>query len=267
MFYTINDASYWYKISGKGQTIVLLHGFTGSSLTWDKFVERWQSDFQIVTIDLPGHGRTKTESPRTMEMCCDDLVELFNHLKLKDIHLAGYSMGGRTALSFAMTYPRLIKSLILESASPGLELVRERNNRMRHDEKLAQKIENEGLAKFIDFWESIPLFETQKALPEEIRQTIRNERLAQTEEGLVQSLRYMGTGTQPSWWSRLDQLHIPILLIAGERDTKFVQLNKKMKYSLQSSRLVVAENAGHAIHVEQAEFFGRIVSEFVFATT
>ncbi|WP_099160036.1 2-succinyl-6-hydroxy-2,4-cyclohexadiene-1-carboxylate synthase [Virgibacillus ndiopensis] len=266
MFYNVNDASYWYKIDGEGQTIVLLHGFTGSSSTWEKFVESWRSDFQLVTVDLPGHGKTKTETPRSMETCCNDLMRLFEHLQLQEIHLVGYSMGGRTALSFAIAFPEYIKTLTLESASPGLELLEERENRISHDEKLALRIKSEGLVNFVDFWESIPLFETQKKLSDKIRKTIRKERLAQTEEGLAQSLRYMGTGSQPSCWHKLDQLNKPVLLIVGMLDTKFVQINIRMDKSLQSSRLVVVEDAGHAIHVEQADFFGKMVTEFIHAT-
>src|SRR5699024_1507643 len=91
---------------------------------------------------------------------CDDLKEIFTQLGLTSINLLGYSMGGRTALSFAMFYPEMIQSLILESSSPGLKNATDRVKRMKHDEKLASRIERKGVEAFVDFWEDIPLFHT-----------------------------------------------------------------------------------------------------------
>ncbi|WP_106496830.1 2-succinyl-6-hydroxy-2,4-cyclohexadiene-1-carboxylate synthase [Lentibacillus sp. Marseille-P4043] len=264
MYFSIDDASYWFERTGEGPPVVMLHGFTGSSQTWKKLVAAWQDTFEVITIDLPGHGKTNTETPRTMEKCCQDVKKLLNHLQLTSIHLVGYSMGGRTALTFAMMFPSHVQSLTLESSSPGLEDVLEREKRVIHDTELATKIEKEGITAFVDFWENIPLFQTQLNLPTNLKQEVRVERLAQSEAGLSQSLRYMGTGVQPSWWGSLEQLDVPVLLVVGSLDEKFLQLNKKMRESLPNSRLAVVENTGHAIHVEQSNFFGKIVLEFIF---
>nr|WP_123056254.1 2-succinyl-6-hydroxy-2,4-cyclohexadiene-1-carboxylate synthase [Virgibacillus profundi] len=242
----------------------MLHGFTGTSSTWDNFIENWQEKLQIITVDLPGHGRTKTY-PKTMEECCEDLKDLFDYLGLGGFHLLGYSMGGRTALSFAMIYPQMVLSLMLESASPGLSTDAERTQRMDKDEALAKKIEKEGIGNFVDFWENIPLFESQKNLPKEVQQEIRDERLSQKGQGLAQSLRYMGTGSQPSWWDKLDQLDMTVLLLAGKYDDKFISINKLMEESVQAGALMICENAGHAIHVEQPEFFGKMVQTCISA--
>lgn len=265
LYYHTKSSSYWYEIHGEGIPVVLLHGFTGSTMTWQRFVDLLDEKLQIITIDLPGHGKTKTREPVSMEACCHDLSQLFQFLQLETFHLLGYSMGGRTALSFAMLYPEMIRTLILESASPGLMTADERKARVEKDELLAIKIESEGLVSFIDFWQDIPLFQTQKKLSNHVLQTIRTERLNQDKQGLADSLRFMGTGKQPSWWNKLSKFKQPVLLMAGELDPKFVEINKKMKYSLESSELFIARNAGHAIHVENPAIFGKLVSEFIFS--
>src|SRR5690625_2042471 len=181
---TINGTTYHYEVYGEGAPLVLLHGFTGSRATWSPFIEKFQGFVQLILIDLPGHGETEIKQPFSMKQCCDDLKEMFTQLQLTSIHLLGYSMGGRIALSFAMYYPEIIRSLLLESASPGLEIKDERAERIKRDEKLANRIESEGLEAFVDFWQEIPLFHSQKRLPIEKQQAIRKERLTQTEEGL-----------------------------------------------------------------------------------
>lgn len=266
MYFSINDASYWYEVHGDGIPLVMLHGFTGSTVTWKQFIAKREKGIKIITIDLPGHGKTQTPSPKSMEACCTDLMELFNHLQLNTFHLLGYSMGGRTALSFAMHYPEKVQSLILESASPGLKREKERMQRVEKDESLARMIESEGLDSFIHFWEGIPLFDSQKNLSKKQQEAVRMERLSQTAQGLTQSLHAMGTGAQPSWWGMLHQIMIPVLLLVGAYDSKFIQINSGMKDLLPNSHFEVIEDAGHAIHVEQSDIFGKMVNGFIFSS-
>ncbi|WP_121614853.1 2-succinyl-6-hydroxy-2,4-cyclohexadiene-1-carboxylate synthase [Virgibacillus halodenitrificans] len=264
MYYTIKKDKYWYEKHGEsGPHVVLLHGFTGSSKTWEPFITAWQDQFQFITIDLPGHGNTKVSNVKTMKECCDDIKTLIKHLRINQFHLIGYSMGGRTALSFVMYYRELVQSLVLESASPGLSTTVERKERMKKDELLAAKLINEGIESFVDFWENIPLFNSQKELPINIKSAIREERLAQSPNGLANSLRGMGTGKQPSWWGELTKLDLPTLLLVGELDTKFVQLNKKMAEPLPHAHFQMIRKTGHALHVEQPEIFGKIVTGFI----
>src|SRR5699024_7422968 len=184
-------------------------------------------------------------------------------LHLDSIHLVGYSMGGRTALSFAMLYPERIASLTLESASPGLTSRAERPERIENDEKLARRIEQDEIMKFVDYCEYIALFDTQKKLPAAVRQAIRDERTGQSTDGLTQSLRHMGTGKQPSWWGQLNAFKKPVLLLAGTEDEKFAEINKKMENQLQTSKFESVKNARHTINVKQPDNYSKLVSGFI----
>lgn len=263
MHFKTNGSSYWYEINGEGEPVLLLHGFTGTATTWSSFIENWGRNFHVITVDLPGHGKTESTNPKTMNDFCTDIVSLLNYLQLEQVHVAGYSLGGRAALSFAMIYPERVKSLILESASPGLAYTNEREDRVQTDEQLAQRIEHDGIGSFVNFWEGIPLFQSQDKLSTEIKTKIRDERLSQDTGGLARSLRYMGTGAQPSWWDSLQDVTTPVLLLAGELDEKFIGINKKMSDRMPSVDLKVVKNSGHAIHVEQPQIFGKIVSGFL----
>lgn len=262
-YFTTDDATYAYEITGSGHPVVLLHGFTGSRSTWDTFVQTWQHHYTCIVIDLPGHGETTVHTPRSMKECCEDLAAFLTHLDLPAIHLVGYSMGGRIALSFAMFYPELLLSLTLESSSPGLTSEDEQIARRKQDERLANMIEAKGMKAFVHYWENIPLFSTQKNLPEHVQLKIQKERLSQSAPGLANSLRWMGTGVQPSWWEELPKFTIPTLLIVGSSDQKFVKINKMMKRQFENAHLEIIHNAGHAVHIEHPEKFNQLVGNFL----
>ncbi len=98
------------------ESIVLLHGFTGSVGTWSTVAALLPTSLRIIAIDLIGHG--KTDAPQhsaryTMEEQINDLEEIFEQLGLNSFTLVGYSMGGRVALSYVCTFPDRVKTLIL----------------------------------------------------------------------------------------------------------------------------------------------------------
>lgn len=263
---TVDGLDYHVQVDGAGPTLLLLHGFTGSVRTWEPWLSNWAAHFQVVRVDLPGHGNTpapKEPARITMERVCRDLAGILDRLGVERANLLGYSMGGRTALSFALTYPQRVQVLVLESASPGLAQAEERHERANRDEALARQIEAEGVAAFVRRWEEIPLFASQKRLSADIRERIRAERLNQTAEGLAASLRGMGTGVQPSWWEKLRSLTHPVLLLTGEEDKKFCHIARRMKSRLPGARLQMVDGAGHAVHVEQPRRFGTIVTDFM----
>ncbi|RPF50282.1 2-succinyl-6-hydroxy-2,4-cyclohexadiene-1-carboxylate synthase [Aquisalibacillus elongatus] len=253
----VGDNSYYVEVTGKGEPVIMFHGFTGSLRTWDLLVNYLSEHFQCITVDLPGHGQTNADVT-DMEQACRELKQIIQEVTTETFNLLGYSMGGRTALVFAHQYPESVKRLILESASPGLD-GDEKNNRQLRDEKLATYIEENGIEEFVNYWETIPLFQTQESLPDSVKQEIRRERLSQTESGLALSLRTMGTGVQLSMWQHLNNLNLPVFLISGELDRKFVNLNQQMDDEFPTAIHTTVSNVGHAIHLENPDFFGKIV--------
>ncbi|MEG0259941.1 MAG: 2-succinyl-6-hydroxy-2,4-cyclohexadiene-1-carboxylate synthase [Lysinibacillus sp.] len=248
-------------------TLVALHGFTGSTATWRNLANSMPS-VRIVAIDLMGHGKTGVPLETSRFSMCEQLKDveaIFDMLQLTQFSLLGYSMGGRIALSYVIAYPHRVEKLILESASPGLQTAEERSARITRDEVLAAKIEVNGLESFVNAWENISLFETQKKLPDAVRLEIRSERLSQCITGLAGSLRGIGTGKQPSNWSDLTQVENPVLLITGSLDEKFCRIASEMKMFLKNAENVTVNDAGHAIHVENPAEFATIVGKYLFS--
>ena len=261
-----SGVSYFVEVSGKGEPLLLLHGFTGDHTTWSHLADSLKDNYLCIMPDLIGHG--KSESPHDflrydLKKAAADLKHMLETLNIRSCHVLGYSMGGRLGSQFSVLFPEYVKTLMLESASPGLLQSEEREQRKMQDLQLADRIEREGMAAFVEYWQSIPLFKTQEKLSVEKKAAIYEQRLRNNEVGLANSLRGMGTGAQRSLWDELVNIQFPVLLLTGEYDEKFCKIAKKMSAMLQNCEWQIICEVGHAIHVEDSEMFGRIVSGFI----
>lgn len=244
---------------------VLLHGFTGSSASWgDGLLDALSAaGLPPALVDAPGHGARAGETdPAAFTL---DRVEALvdGAAGPGPVPLVGYSMGGRLALACAVRRPHRVSALVLESASPGLARPEERAARRASDEALARRLEEEGMEPFVDVWESLPLFASREALPPEVRERQRALRLANDPRSLAASLRGLGTGALPSFWEALPGLALPVLLLVGERDRKFVGIARRMAERLPDSELVRVQDAGHTVHLERPEAWVEAVVEFL----
>ncbi|MHB8619972.1 MAG: 2-succinyl-6-hydroxy-2,4-cyclohexadiene-1-carboxylate synthase [Chloroflexota bacterium] len=262
----VNGLDFNVEVRGKGPALVLLHGFSGSGESWLAHSDVYSQHRRTIALDVIGHGQSAcpSDSDRyTVEGAVSDIEALLQLLEASDADVLGYSMGGRVALAFAARAPSRVRTLILESASPGLLDGAERRARARRDDELAEVIEKDGLVGFIDRWEKMPLFASQAGLPEVVLSRQRQIRLRNRSVGLANSLRGMSVGRQPSFWDVLPDLRMPVLLIAGELDMKFREMAVAMDKLLSNGKVVVIENAGHTTHLEQPRVFDRAVLDFL----
>jgi 2-succinyl-6-hydroxy-2,4-cyclohexadiene-1-carboxylate synthase len=216
---------------------VLLHGFTGNAQTFAHLPDLEQARTPV----LPGHGKAP---PATTWQAALEKLE-----PQEKVVLAGYSMGARLALGIALRKPELIERLVLISGTAGIEDQSERTKRQREDEKLAHTIEDEGVPAFIKKWEQHPSLKSLLPFADQLRP----QRLAHQPEGLASALRHLGTGAQPSYWDELSGLKIPVLILAGAKDAKFVELARRMHRALPDCELRVLSDCGHAPHLERPD--------------
>ncbi|MCU1344844.1 MAG: alpha/beta hydrolase [Acidimicrobiia bacterium] len=229
--------------------MVLAHGFTQTGASWARAARQLRLDYAITCVDLPGHGESlniRTDLRRG--------ATLLGNTGGRAIYV-GYSMGGRLALHLALARPDLVRRLVVLGATGGIEDPAEREARRAADEALAQRIETEGVDRFLDFWLSQPLF---AGLPEDPDD--RAARRTNTARGLASSLRLTGTGTQRPLWHQLHRLSMPVLVLAGERDEKFTALGQRLAQCIgNNATFDVIPDAGHASHIEAPERFANQV--------
>lgn len=235
----------YVEVRGAGRRVVLVHGFTQTGRCWDRVADEMAEDHEVLLVDAPGHGGSGGVRA--------DLWEGAASLGAAGGRATyiGYSMGARLCLHLALSDPGSVEALVLVSGTPGIEDPVQRADRRAADEALAERIEAEGTVRFLDEWLSAPMF---AGLPADA--AWRSERERNAPEGLASSLRLAGTGTQDPLWNRLDELHMPVLVVAGADDTKFAALARRMTDAIgPNATLALIPGAGHSVPWEDPDAF------------
>lgn len=244
--------------------LLFLHGFMGSHVDWEDTIEYFKKDFYCIAIDLPGHGQTKTDSKHdyTMESVGLSIILLLKEIHLNKINLVSYSMGGRLAFYLVVNYHENFDKVVIESATPGLKTKAEREQRILHDKKISEKLLTSSFPKFIDDWYSLPLFQTMDKSSPAFTQLLKR-RLQNDPEKLALSLQMMGTGIMPSLWSEFEKIKSDILLIVGQKDSKFCNIASEASKLTPKVCLEIIKDAGHNVHFDQKNKFVESVNKFL----
>jgi len=257
---------YFNSFDQKRNTVLMLHGFTGSLDDWREIHGLLNPNFNYVGIDLVGHG--KSDSPISVDKyspqaLSKQITGFLNTLSIEKVILCGYSMGGRAALSFAINHPNKIRGLILEATSAGIESEKDRSERIKIDEELADYIKSHNMEEFIDLWMNKEIFNTQRRFSNEKLKNIRKKKSLNSKIGLANSLRGFGTGRMDYHNRKYNQINCPVLLITGELDTKFTKINSMLKKKFKNVQHKKIKNAGHNTHLEEPKRFVETANKFL----
>jgi 2-succinyl-6-hydroxy-2,4-cyclohexadiene-1-carboxylate synthase len=244
--------------------VVLLHGFLGSSADWDATVRLLAPRLRTLAVDLPGHGETAEpgeDDVWSMEGCAAAVAGLLDSHGVARAAVAGYSLGGRVALHLAVRHPERVSRLVLLSASPGLADEAALAARREEDERRAARLEREGLEAFLADWYRQPLFAGlpgRPRFPDLLARRRRNDPLL-----LARSLRRMGLGAQRPLHGELGRLRMPLLILAGERDPKFVAIAGETAAACPGAEVRVLPGCSHALVEEAPEAVARELLRFL----
>lgn len=261
--------NYTFQGDANKPTILFLHGFMGNCEEFEDVMSILSdtNHFSFLTVDLPGHGKTQAleHNYYTMEFTAQSIVNLLDELKISKCFLVGYSMGGRLALYLTLNFPERFLKVILESASPGLSTETQRLERVKSDNQIARKLNrintSEDFTAFLSAWYTQSIFGNIKNhtnYEKLIATRLKNNNLE-----LAKSLCWMGTGSQSSLWEKIKTNTKPVLLLVGEYDKKFIDINTKIAYACKYCDLNIISGAGHNIHFEQPQIFAEKVLSFL----
>lgn len=233
--------------------LLALHGFSGSPESLAKLalpgsVQRFAPTLAGHTgMDVyPGAPPTpKAQSSRPFEQELHRIHAWCTEHGFQHGHLLGYSMGARLALGLLVTFPSRFTGATLIGVNPGLQDAAERETRTELDDARARQLEEQGLEAFMQEWEALPLFESQRRLPTLSWQKQAQIRRQHEPQLLAASLRECGLGRMPDYTPKLQGLTTPVQLVCGELDVKFVKIAKNMLKRLPQAELHSIPKAGH----------------------
>ena len=159
--------------------------------------------------------------------------------------MAGYSLGGRLALGLISAAPSRFRRALILSAHPGLQTLREREERIARDAQWIRLLRAEGIESFVSAWESQPLFANQSQLDPERLWRQRRQRLAHNPERLALCLEQLGLGWMPNLRDAVAHFPGHLSWVAGASDPKFLSIAQDMKTIRPSTHLHVLPEIGH----------------------
>lgn len=247
--------------------IVLLHGFAQSAESWNEVAALLRQARPVVALDFVGHGGSDQPSetrPYQLDQAAYALAAFLASIaaeyKTPSVPVVGYSMGGRIALAAAACNPHPFATLVLEGVGLGPATAEDRAAARERDIANAARLREQGVPAFMDTWERLPLFATQKNLPDETRARVRAARLANSAEALARTFEYAGQHAMPSRTQVLATLAslkaggVPVLYLAGACDGKYRQLAEALREQSLCTTHVVPD-VGHNVHLEASESF------------
>jgi pimeloyl-ACP methyl ester carboxylesterase len=234
-----------YTDQGTGQCIVLLHGFTETQAIWKRFSRALSREFRVITIDLPGHGRTDSFGEvHAMEFMADLADHVLRKLGVKTCLMTGHSMGGFVTLAYAKKYPGKLKGICLFHSHPFEDTEEIRMNRTRTVQILKEN-------HFTFLSQFIPSLFARGSEGRFLKEIAILEREADklTAESLIASTE--GMKLRPSSTEFLKTTHLPVLFIVGMKDTR-APLSRigEMILLPKHSEALILKDIGHMGYIE-----------------
>ncbi|KON89724.1 alpha/beta hydrolase [Sporosarcina globispora] len=251
----VNGTAISYYDEGKGEPLVLLHGFCGSKDYWARVIPDLVKDFRVIAVDLPGHGGSGLPAgDPSIEKMAEVIKGAVDELELEKVSLFGHSLGGYVTLAFAEACEDKLKSfsLVHSTASPDSE------EGKKGRDAAAGKIDKEGIESFVDGL--VPkLFAPGEKRPEEL-QMAKEIGYRTSPEGAKAALKAMKQRADRS--HVLKRTELPVLIVAGERD-QIVPPEKSFAVEGPNIKQVTIKGAGHMSMYEAPEELAEAIRGFM----
>ena len=224
-----------------------IHGFMGHSSDWQP-VRSLLGEFESYAVDIAPASN--------WDASIDTLVQRLPERTI----LVGYSMGARLALGVALEAPEKFDGLVFVSGNPGIRDDRERTKRFEFDKRIAERIETECLEEFLQHWYDFPVF---GATPKGIREAEIERKKKQDWRLWPEIIRCNSIAQQPNYWTRLEELSMPLLAVAGQDDEKYAQIALQMVELASEASSHILPSCGHIVHREHPDAFGALLLKFI----
>jgi pimeloyl-ACP methyl ester carboxylesterase len=259
----VESGETYYEIAGSGDAIVLIHGGFGDRRMWDDHFLALAVDHRVVRYDLRGFGRSP--APQADYSPVDDLRLLLDALGIERATLVGNSMGGALSIDFTLVHPERVEALVLvASGVDGFPAPEERAPFAADLDAMNaafSEAATKGPERGIELWLASPMVSVASASPS-TRDALR--RMITENTGMFRLEHWPFEVLEPRANFRLDEIRVPTLVIAGERDTPLMRAAAERAASgIARARLVVIEGADHLPQMVAPQRFREVLLEFL----
>lgn len=257
----VNGITINYEIHGNGQWLTLVHGAIDNLNVWYNQIPAFSKHYKVLAYDTRSHGQTEL-SPEGMstDLLAEDLFGLLRTLGIQQTFLLGRSMGGAIALRFALSYPKMVKALILSNYAVTGSKEKRPSEAKLNPPKPADDIVSPTLDMIVE--SRISQVFSPSFIKDHPEVVARYKTIALQNNPDI----YLKNPERPSKLSTqidIKQLSCPVLIIAGSNDTFFsVQEAEDMHHNIPSSQLKELP-AGHAAFMEVPKMFNQAVIDFL----
>ena len=232
-----------YVRRGRGNPLVLIHGYPLDHTIWDEVGPFMEKDFDLIIPDLRGFGESGImESDNSIIGYATDIAGLLSHLKIKKASLAGHSMGGYVALAFAREFPDRVSGLAMVSSQTGADTPETRENRL----STAKQVMEKGVGVVAEAM--TPKLSTDKRVQDFAQHLIGKQR----PKGISYALNSMAG--RPDSTELFATFKFPVLIIHGDADALIpIKRGREMKAALPSAQYFELAGLGHMAMLEKPE--------------
>ncbi len=259
----INGVELNYEIAGEGEAIVFLHGMTGSTKDWAKQISVLSPKYKAVALDQRGHGKSAAptgEEQYSIPIFASDVYALLMALEIKKCCLVGHSIGGFTALQFALEHPDLLTALVLVDTSSG-QFARDPSF-AQLKQKQDELARSQGMQVAFEYgMANNPVMQERVKKHPELREVTRQKMLMTSVDGYI-----YGSSAITRWQPvtpRLSEIKVPALICWGEEDLGFKDAVQVLKEGITDSELVMFKDTGHNPHEEATDAFNEKLLRFL----
>lgn len=242
------------------QWVTFVHGAGGSSSIWYKQVRDFQKHFNVLLVDLRGHGKSKKPfyeklKQYSFDVIGDEVIDVLDHLKIKSTHFVGISLGTIIIRELTERYPQRTNSLIMGGAVMKLNL--RGQVLMRTGALLKSVIPYLLLYRFFAF------IIMPKKKHQESRNLFINEAKKLYQKEFKRWFTLISEVNPLLTFFRINDSKVPTLYIMGSEDHMFLPSITKLVGDHPSARLHVIKDCGHVVNVEQPHIFNAIAIDFL----
>jgi len=266
-FARVNGTRLHYEIAGAGTPIVFVHEFAGDHRSWEPQVRALSRRYRCITFDARGYPPSDvpaSPSKYSQDIALDDIAGLMDALDMPKAHIVGCSMGGYAALHFAIRYGRRALSSTVIGAGFGSDPDK-REQFLRDTEAQAKRFDELGMEKASRDYAVGPsrvqyLNRDPRGFAEFAAQFASHSAL-----GSANTLRGV-QAKRPTIYelkSGLAKCKVPMLIVSGDEDDNCLEPGIFIKRTCMSATLLVVPATGHAVNLEEPDFFNRALLDFL----